>query len=345
MRKSSDIGGAGEFLTRSGSPQRELHEQAMHARDAVFGREVFVRGVVEISNFCRENCAYCGMRRDNRTLRRYRLPPERLLELLIEHRPASITDINIQAGEDPVAVREIAIPLVRALRLHTTLGISVCLGTLSERDYRELHESGADYYVIKIETGDEAHYRQMQSPGTLAERLAAIRHLASTGWHVSSGLILGLPGQTTEHILKTLELLKSLPLAGCSVSPFIPGEQTALLDATAGNLETTLNCLAMMRLGSPERIIPAVSAMTLVGDDGYTRALRAGANLATINLTPSHERGDYLLYKSDRHIMTEERILREIERAGCTPSRTGMSEFLNRRNAAMTGETASPALP
>lgn len=335
MKATGEACDPGEFLKRTGSLQRELHERAMHAREAGFGREIFVRGVLEISNFCRENCAYCGMRRDNRTLHRYRLALERLLEVLLEHRPQSVTDINLQAGEDPVAVREIAIPLIRELRRHTTLGISACFGTLSEREYRELRESGADFYVIKIETGDEDHYRQMQSPGTLPERLAAIRHLASTGWHVSSGLILGLPGQTDEHIVKTLALLKSLPLAGNSVSPFIPGDRTALAAETAASLDMTLNCLAMMRLNSPERIIPAVSAMKLVGEDGYARAIRAGANLATVNLTPGDERSDYLLYKSGRQIMTEESVLREIERAGCAPSRTGMSEFLNRKNAAL----------
>jgi biotin synthase len=312
--------------------QRDLHERAGRARDALFGNKVFVRGVVEVSNFCRENCLYCGMRRDNRTLHRYRLSLDRLIELLIEHRPASITDINIQTGEDPVVVREIVIPLIRELRKQTSLGISVCVGTLTEREYHELHESGADYYVIKIETGNEYHYGQMQSPGSLAERLAAIRHLASTGWHVSSGFIAGLPGQTHESILQTLSLLESLPLAGCSVSPFIAGEQTPLAEEPGGDMELTLNCLALMRLRSPERIIPAVSAMKLLGEESYARAIRAGANLATINLTPTKERGDYILYKRDRQIMTEERILGEIERAGCMPSRIGLSEFFRQRS-------------
>jgi biotin synthase len=280
------------------------------------------------------------MRRDNRTLERYQLAAEKLIDYLLHDRPASITDLNIQAGEDPVVVRETVLPLVRALREHTGLGISVCLGTLPERVYAELRESGADYYVIKIETGDPVHYGRLQSPGNLSERLAAIRHLAATGWEVSSGFIAGLPGQTTAEILDTLGMLRELPLAGCSVSPFVPGPQTPLAEEPAGSLDLTLNCLALMRIDSPRRIIPAVSAMALRAEDGYVRALRAGANLATINCTPVDVRGDYVLYQTDRVIMTEELILTQIERAGCTPSRVGVSETLGRRRSTGCGFTA-----
>ena len=329
MKETEIINNPAALLHAEGPAQQALHERARLVREEHFGNRVFVRGVVEVSNFCRENCAYCGMRRDNRGLRRYRLSLESLLEMLIEHRPASMTDLNIQTGEDPIALRDIALPLIRELRRSTPLGLSVCLGTHTEADCRALREAGADYYVIKIETGDEEHYRQVESPGTLPERLDTIRRLAAGGWHVSSGLIAGLPGQTDRHILDTLKMLEELPLAGCSVSPFIPGEQTPFAGEPAGDLELTLNCLALMRLKSPARIIPAVSAMTLTGTDGYARAIRCGANLATINLTPSEERRDYLLYSKDRQIMTEQRILREIEATGCVPSGVGISNWLN----------------
>jgi biotin synthase len=198
----------------------------------MFGRRVFVRGVVEVSSHCRENCRYCAMRRDNRALKRYRLAADELAELIVHQRPAAITDIDIQAGEDPVAVREVVLPLVRELRRRTDLGITLCLGTLSPPMYDELREAGGDYYVMKIETGNDAHYHSIGAPGTLAERLAAIAYLAGTGWNVSSGLIMGLPGQTWERVEQTLNLLTLLPLVGCSVSPFVAGEQTPLGAAT-----------------------------------------------------------------------------------------------------------------
>jgi biotin synthase len=315
--------------------QHLFHARAGAARDAVFGRRVFVRGVVEVSNHCRRNCCYCAMRRDNRELARYRLAADELAELIIQHRPASITDIDIQAGEDPVAVREVVLPLVREIRQHTDLGITLCLGTLSPREYDELRDAGADYYVLKIETGDGDHYQFIEAPGTLAKRAEAIHYLASTGWKVSSGLIVGLPGQTHEHLVKSLRLLTELPLAGCSVSPFVAGEQTPFADAPNGGIDLTLNCLAWMRLASPSWIIPAVSAMKLVSNDGYVRAFNAGANLATINLTPRAVRADYPIYKRDRVIMDEERVLSAIEQAGCQLSRVSIAEHLRNGVAAV----------
>jgi biotin synthase len=305
-----------------------LHEQARAVRDEVFGRRVFVRGVVEVSSYCRQNCHYCAMRRDNRLLERYRLRAEELAELIIHHRPAAITDIDIQAGEDPVAVREVVLPLVRELRRHTNLGITLCLGTLSPYEYDQLREAGGDYYVIKIETGDADHYQFIGAPGTLAKRVTAIRYLAGTGWKVSSGFIVSLPGQTPALVEQTLDLLAELPLAGCSVSPFVAGEQTPFVGAPCGDIDLTLDCVARMRLGAPHWIIPAVSAMRLVSEDGYVRAFNAGANLATINLTPRAVRAGYPIYKRDRIIMDEERVLSAIAEAGCELSRVGLAEHL-----------------
>lgn len=305
-----------------------LHEQARAARDEVFGRRVFVRGVVEVSSHCRQNCGYCAMRRDNRALRRYRLAAEELAELLIHHRPAAITDLVIQAGEDPEAVQELVVPLVRELRRRTQLGIALDLGTLSPREYDRLRDAGGDGYVMKIETGNSEHYDFLGAPGTLAERVTAICYLTGKGWKVLSGLIVGLPGQTATQMEQTLNLLTLLPLSGCSVSPFVAGEQTPFGTARNGDIEQTLNCVAWLRMRSPHWLIPAVSAMGMVSEDGYVRAFNAGANLATINLTPQAVRADYPIYKRDRLIMDAGRVLSAIEAAGCKPSRVGIAEHL-----------------
>src|SRR5438876_556204 len=153
--------------SRSEAAEKSLHEKASQAARARFGKRVFVRAVVEISNYCRQNCHYCGMRRSNRDLKRFRAHHEQLAEVLIHQRPASVTDVNIQAGEDPVAVREVALPLVRTLRRETSLGISVCLGTLDHRVYAELKEAGASLNILKFEIADPAHYAEMEAPGTL----------------------------------------------------------------------------------------------------------------------------------------------------------------------------------
>ena len=314
-------------LVGNGSHQAALHERAGAATRAQFGRRIFVRAVVEVSNFCRENCAYCGMRRDNRTLHRYRAKHEQLAELLLEHRPASVTDVNIQAGEDPVAVREVVLPLIHALRRESSLGISVCLGSLTPELYAELFAAGASIYIMKFEVGDAASYEKFEAPGAFAERLRNIRHLAATGWKVSSGFIAGLHDQTAADLAQNLRLAAKLPLHGCSVSPFVPGEDTPLAHDPASNANWTLNCMAALRLMRPDWIIPAVSALNLTAEDGYRRGLRAGANLVTINLTPTDLREDYVIYKRERFIMTEERVLHALATEGLMASATSLAEF------------------
>ena len=316
-----------------------LEQRAGALRDEVFGRQVFVRGVIEVSNFCRQNCNYCGMRRDNRDLHRFRLEIDQLREIIRDGLPEVITDLNIQTGEDTVGIREVILPLVKMLREETKLGISLCLGTLDAKLYDDLREAGASYYIIKMETGNAEHYREIQAPGTFEKRLAAIRYLASSGWAVSSGFIVGVPGQTRAHIDESLDLLSELPLVGASVSPFISGEQTPYAGRETGDFATTIECIARLRLRNPSYVIPAISALNLLAEDGYVRALNAGANLATINLTPPSSRDDYLLYKRSRHIMHEKRVRAAIEQAGCTISTVSLAETMRKRREMAAGKS------
>ncbi len=321
-----------EMLHARGATQANLHGQAEALAQAEFGPAVFVRGVVELSNFCRQNCHYCGMRRDHSDLRRYRIPLEVLLESLLHHRPPYVTDLNLQAGEDPKAAREIALPLIKELRARTTLGLSVGLGTLDPQLCDELRAAGASFYVIKFETANTQLYQDLEAPGTLDRRLQTIRRLAATGWHISSGFIAGLPGETPTDLADALRLIAELPLIGASVSPFIPGCDTPLADAAHGNLETALNCMALLRLRHPGHIIPAVSAFGRDNENGYIRALRAGANLATVNLTPTEWRDNYPIYNSQRWIMDQDRLLRSLEAAGREPAQGSLAGFLEKHH-------------
>ncbi|MDB6112169.1 MAG: Radical domain protein [Pedosphaera sp.] len=332
-----------DMLQSRGEAQEALHKRAAEAAARHFGRRVFIRAVVEVSNFCRENCAYCGMRRENRSLARFRAHHEQLAELLVHHCPASVTDVNIQAGEDPLAVREVVIPLIQTLRRETRLGVSVCLGSMDTRLYSELKAAGASIYIIKFEIADPSLYASMQSPGTQEERLEHIRHLAANGWQVSSGFITGLPGETDEQMLANFTLANELPLVGCSVSPFIPGDETPLINAPMADINRTLNCMAALRLMRPDWVIPAVSALNLAEPGaGYRRGLRTGANLVTINLTPAEFRDDYLLYKRDRFIMTEDRILSAVAAEGLSPSTQSLAEFYQ-AGTSLNGSNASKA--
>lgn len=332
------------LLEATGNAQQDLHARAAATAQARFGRRVFVRAVVEASNYCRQNCDYCGMRRDHRSLSRFRAKVDQLADLLIHQRPDSVTDVNIQTGEDPLAAREVVLPLVQVLRRETPLGISVCLGSLGPALYAQLQEAGATTYILKFEMAGPGRYERFHAPGTLASRIRHIRLLADAGWNVSSGFIAGLPGQTTADLLTNLALAKTLPLVGCSVSPFIPGDETPLKEAPGADINQTLNCMAAMRLMRPDWVIPSVSALNLAQPvEGYRRGLRTGANLVTINLTPSEIRGNYLLYKRDRFIMTEERILNAIETEGLTPSRQSLADHLqSQREASPTSGVPEP---
>jgi biotin synthase len=332
----------GELIRLHGKAQEAFHSSAAKVAAEQFGHEVFLRGVVEVSNFCRENCAYCGMRRDNRSLARFRANHDQLAELIVHHRPSSITDINIQSGEDPVVVREVVLPLIKTIKRETPLGVSVCLGTLDEGLYRELKNAGAGIYIIKFEIADPALYAKMTAPGSYKERIEHIRLLAASGWKVSSGFIAGLPNQSDEELLSNFTLAQALPLDGCSVSPFIPGDETPLSNSPGAGIDLTLNCMAALRLSRPDWVIPAVSALNIAEPgSGYRRGLRTGANLVTINMTPSDVRGDYLLYKRDRFIMTEERILNAISTEGLKPSRKGLAAHYKAKAASVNSGTGS----
>ena len=181
---------------------------------------------------------------------------------------------------------------------------------------------------MKFEAGDDARFNAVQAPGSLAERLRHIRMLAARGWFVSSGLIAGMPGQTVQHLAADLELAATLPLHGCSLSPFIPGDDTPLAKEPAASPGLTFNGMAALRLMRPQWVIPAVSALNLAEPGaGYRRGLRTGANLVTINLTPDGMRGDYIIYKRNRFIMTEERVLAAIDAEGLVPSRQGLADY------------------
>ena len=166
----------------------------------------------------------------------------------------------------------------------------------------------------------------------------------ASGWRVSSGFIAGLPGQGPRELRKNLELARTLPLHGCSVSPFIPGESTPLAGSATANADWTFNCVSAMRLMRPDWVIPAVSAFNIAASDGYRRGLRAGANLVTINLTPGDLRGDYVIYKRDRFIMTEDRVLNALSAEGLAPSETGLLDFYRSQAAGVAEkEVASTA--
>lgn len=312
------------------APDIAMREKATLLRDEVFGRKAIVRAVIEFSNYCRQNCSYCGMRRSNQKLSRNRLLKDDIRRLVYDHLPRSVTDISFQAGEDPKAVEEILLPLVDEFSRNLPHGITLCLGNLPRNSLEQLYQAGARYYILKMESANAEHFHDIRAPGgRLAKRIEVIRTLKEVGFHVSSGIIYGLPGQTDNMVEEFFDLLTQLPLSGASVSPFIAGDMTPFNNQPNADIVATQNCLAALRVKFPRYIIPAVSAYSILDPEGYVNALRFASNLVTINMTPEHDREGYPIYRSKRTIMHEQRVLRALDEADMTPSAEGLLSYLD----------------
>ncbi|MGO9245107.1 MAG: radical SAM protein [Verrucomicrobiia bacterium] len=257
-------------------------------RDAVFGRQVFVRGVVEVSNYCRQNCHYCAMRRDNQQLARYRLAADEVADLIIHHRPASITDIDIQTGEDPVAVREFVLPLMRELRRHTDLGITLCLGTLTSRQYDELREAGGEYYVLKIPTHDMTVLNEeFHVPGTFfrGKRLRTQRNSATIAGAEAVGTWMASASRRwngRKMRLTSAEAIRNVPFQ-------VPGE---LFSYSPGNMQNNQpnSRRSAMKKG---RFLAARLLSVVVAVLGTGCATQRGSPVAAIQMNANMDRTDY----------------------------------------------------
>jgi biotin synthase len=306
-----------EMIAAKGSDQQQLHARAAAIRDRVFERSVVVRGVIEITNLCRVNCDYCPMRRDNtRRNTPYVLQSEAILSAARKVRDAGLNVIVFQGGEIPQTTPLLleVLPRVRELfddRVEVLLG----LGVKTASEYQALKERGADTYIVKHETADRSLHREIRHED-LDVRLNAIRTLLQLGYRVGSGCIVGLPGQSIESLADDILLALSLGVHMCSASPFVPIADTPLAGAAPGSISRTLNMIATMRIVNPGWLIPTVSALEQQAAGGQGAGLRAGANVITVNFTPSDQRRQYLIYGNTRHIVSPEHVRRQLDMAG-----------------------------
>ncbi len=305
-----------ELLRARGSEQAELFSSAREARTGAGADGVIVRGVVEVTNICRVDCEYCPMRRANqKQLNRYTLDGEGLLGASQAIRDCGLDVVFFQAGETPRTTRLVgeAIPAIRQL-FGQSVEILLCLGSKSRSDLEYLKGQGATSYILKHETSDALLHESMRHE-TLESRLTCLRDLLTLGYRVGTGTIVGLPGQTLDSIADDILLAKELGVHMCSASPFVPAPGTPLEEATPGDVDTTLNAIAAMRLVHPPWLIPSVSALEQTHEDGQLRGLEAGANVLTINFTPRDARSSYLIYGSQRFLVSLEHVRRTLGRA------------------------------
>lgn len=304
------------LLEATGELQQRLFLGARAVRERAGQSSVKLRGVVEISNYCQKSCHYCAIRPQNRTIDRYRMTAEAIVAVARGVAAEGITTVFLQSGQDPqiddIVCR--AIPRIRELGVEVLLN----LGEKSRETYARYAAAGAGSYILKFETADpELHMDVIRSP--LSQRLLCAEWIKDAGMKLGTGNIVGLPKQTVESVAADLLQARRMRPDFVSCSPFIPNEHTPLEDHPCGNLELTLNAIAVSRLMFPTALIPAVSALEKLEEHGQLRGLNAGANVMTINFTPKDLRENYAIYSEGRFIVKLDHARRTIGRAGLSP--------------------------
>ncbi|MGQ1888866.1 [FeFe] hydrogenase H-cluster radical SAM maturase HydE [Thermophagus sp. OGC60D27] len=274
------------------------------------GREVYYRGLVEFSNLCTKDCFYCGIRKGNRHTERYDLPDEAIIaaaRFALEHRYGSLV---LQSGErdDPAFVDRMD-RLLQIIKKETDgkLGITLSLGEQSPETYRRWFNSGAHRYLLRIETSDETLYRQLHPDNDkhrFQKRMECLRSIQRVGYQTGTGVMIGLPGQTLNHLAEDLLFIKTFDVDMVGMGPYIEHEETPLYDRRSElwslqeRFLTSLNMVACLRLMMPDINIAATTAMQAIDPVGREKAIQAGANVIMPNITPSNHRKDYLLYQN-----------------------------------------------
>jgi biotin synthase len=303
------------LLQVKGEAQQQLFQQARQARRQHQTDKVLLRGVIEVSNHCQKNCNYCAMRASYKELERYRLSAEQLFEIATTIRETNlISTIFFQGGQDPQydAVLQDVIPQIRK---HLGLNILLCLGERPREVYERFAELGADSYILKFETADPQLYQEIAHT-PLSRRIQCIRWLQELGYQVGTGNIVGLPNQTLDTLVEDIWLALQLQPDFVSSSPFIPNPNTPLEQLSFGDIDLTLNTMAIYRIAFPKALVPTVSALEKIQKDGQLMGLNAGANVFTINFTPEQARSKYVIYSKQRFVVSLEHALKTVERAG-----------------------------
>lgn len=279
-------------------PLDQLTALGRGTADAVHGKEVLLRGLVELTNRCAMDCLYCGIRRSNAKVQRYSLTAEELGATIRAGREAGFRSFVLQGGEDPALAGAGLLRLTELAR-HAAgpePAITLSFGIRSRSEYAELRSAGADRYLMRFETADAELHRMLRGGATLQRRLAALEDLHAAGLQLGSGFMTGLPGETKETLVDNVALCAELEMEMGGVGPFIPHPDTPLATAAGSGIELAVRATALLRLAVPGCHIPATTAAGTVHPEGREMMLDAGANVLMPNITPVRHKKDYLLY-------------------------------------------------
>lgn len=286
--------------------QEYLFSRARVVRDAVYGHDVYVRGLIEFTNYCKNDCYYCGIRAGNRNARRYRLTKDQILECCAEGYELGFRTFVLQGGEDPYFTDERMAEIVSAVHTaYPDCAITLSIGERSREAYQRFFDAGAERYLLRHETADPQHYASLHPAGMACEhRQQCLRNLREIGYQVGSGFMVGTPGQTARNLGQDMLFLAELQPHMVGIGPFVPHHDTAFANEPGGTVELTLFMLACLRLMLPGALLPATTALGTIDPQGREKGMNAGANVVMPNLSPVEHRRDYDLY--DNKICTGE---------------------------------------
>ena len=275
-------------------------KEAVKVRQKIYGNKVYIRGLIEISNICKNDCYYCGIRKSNQICERYRLSKEEILECCKEGYELGFRTFVMQGGEDGYFTDEVLCDIVSNIRYSfPDCAITLSLGERSKESYEKLYEAGANRYLLRHETAEKEHYEKLHPKRMSYEnRVQCLKDLKAIGYQVGCGFMVGSPEQTTESLAKDLKFIESFKPDMCGIGPFIPHKDTMFKEEKAGSVELTCYFLSLIRLIHPNVLLPATTALGTLDKRGREKGILAGANVVMPNLSPLSVRKKYELYNN-----------------------------------------------
>ena len=275
-----------------------LYAAAREVRHEIYGNEVYLRGLIEFTNYCKNDCYYCGIRRSNKNASRYRLTKDEILSCCQKGYKLGFRTFVLQGGEDPWYTDEKVCDLVAAIHKdHPDCAITLSIGEKSRASYEAYFEAGAERYLLRQETANPEHYGRLHpSELSIENRKRCLKDLKEIGYQVGCGIMVGSPYQTRENILEDIRFMQDLNPHMIGIGPFIPHKDTQFAHEEPGTLKDTLHLLAILRLMFPHVLLPATTALGTIHPQGRERGILAGANVVMPNLSPTDVRSKYLLY-------------------------------------------------
>ena len=284
-----------------------LAKKARAEKEKYYGNKVFIRGLIEISNICKNDCFYCGIRAGNKNCERYRLNKEQILSCCENGYSLGFRTFVMQGGEDGYFSDDVMCDIITEIKnRYPDCAVTLSLGERSYKSYKRLFDSGADRYLLRHETADKEHYQKLH-PEDLSfdKRMNCLKNLKEIGFQTGCGFMVGSPYQTSEHLAKDLKFVEEFKPEMCGIGPFIPHKDTVFRDYPAGSLELTCYLLSIIRLISPNILLPSTTALGSIDPMGREKGILAGANVVMPNLSPLDTRSKYELYNNKLSIGAE----------------------------------------